>query len=170
MNYKKILFLLFTLALASNNLHAIRCKGLVQFFNLCMSCSWKNWAQADLFYETKCNNLEGIKKAIKQGADINAGDELDNRTALHHIAADGFTNLVDFFIKNKANINVEDDYLQIPLHEAVINEHWQVAYKLIKNGASLDHRDTNGRSPYDYALIRSPLEAARLLRVRKGSD
>lgn len=169
MKLKTIILLFFATTLASN-LHGIRCKNPLQFFHLCFSCSLKRWTQADFFHEIACNNLEGVKKAIQHGADINVGDELDNRTALHRAAADGFTNLVNFLIKNRADINAEDDFLQTPLHEAVINEHWEVAYKLVNNGALLTNNDTNGHSPYDYAVLRDPLQAERLLRLRKGSD
>ena len=62
--------------------------------------------------------------------------------------------LIQFFIANKANVNLPDLFNETPLHNAIRNEEIIVAQMLLQAGADRNLKNDKGETPID--LARSP--------------
>lgn len=60
-----------------------------------------------LMYLANEGDLEGLRELLDSGMDVNFRD-IDNRTALHVAACQGFSDVVEFLLKNGAEIDLED--------------------------------------------------------------
>ena len=60
-----------------------------------------------LMYLAHEGDLEGIKELLESGTDVNFRD-IDGRTALHVAACQGFGDVVEFLLKNGADVDPED--------------------------------------------------------------
>lgn len=62
-----------------------------------------------LLNSAKNNDLNGVKKALANGANINYQD-INGNTALIYASANGHTNIVKYLVDNNANINHKNKY------------------------------------------------------------
>jgi hypothetical protein len=60
------------------------------------------------------NNIEKIKEAIAQGADVNTIIDTQGNTALHHAALNGNSEMIDSLISEGADIFIENNNKEIP--------------------------------------------------------
>ena len=60
-----------------------------------------------LMYLTNEGDLEGLRELLDSGMDVNFRD-IDNRTALHIAACQGFCDVVEFLLQNGAEIDTKD--------------------------------------------------------------
>lgn len=87
---------------------------------------------------------------------INAGVNIDTMTgekqsAIHLAASYGFFEIVKVLIEEGANPNDTghpDKFT--PVYHSIINEDYEILDFLIDHGATLDFRDNQDKSPYDY--------------------
>jgi hypothetical protein len=99
-------------------------------------------SDAALTLAAASNDLEGIKRALQSGADINS-TTIDGRTPLIHAAILGRENAVRLLIQNKADLNHRDISGQTALMYAVVVEP-KVAIQLITAGADVKIKDNQG--------------------------
>jgi ankyrin repeat protein len=76
--------------------------------------------------------------------------------------------LLRLLIENGENVNVQDDFGNTPLIEAVIKGYEDVVELLIKSGADVNMKDKDGKSPLVWASILGHKEIVRLL-IRNGA-
>lgn len=61
-----------------------------------------------MFFSSE-GDLEGIKKLLDLGTDVNFKD-IDNRTALHVAACQGFTNVAELLLQAGAEVDPQDKW------------------------------------------------------------
>ncbi len=85
----------------------------------------------DLFDASKIGDLEKAKRAIEEGADVNAkrkcgeranldakGGEYPGETPLHAVSTYGHENIISLLLEHGADVNAENDGGDTPLHAA----------------------------------------------------
>lgn len=102
-------------------------------------------------------DVEKVKQAIDQGADINATDQssMDQMagvrrmkvTALHIAARKGNAEMMAFLIKNGAKVDARTTNGMTPLFDAVINSHTGVVELLLAAGADVNAKLDTGETP-----------------------
>jgi ankyrin repeat protein len=87
-----------------------------------------------LIEAAKGNNLQGVKQALAQKADVNAA-EADGTTALHWAAHWGDASAIELLLKAGANVRAANRYGVTPLSEAVTNGDGTLIKRLLDAGA-----------------------------------
>ncbi|MBC8244510.1 MAG: ankyrin repeat domain-containing protein [Verrucomicrobia bacterium] len=119
-------------------------------------------------------NIEAVKKAIADGADVNVKDKLGG-ASLHYAANNGRKEIVELLIAEGADVNARDNYKWTPLHDAALRGHKEIAELLIANGADVNAKDAlrsghiDGWAPLHAAAGNGNKETAELL-IAKGAD
>lgn len=109
------------------------------------------------------NNFEKVSKAIENGIDINALD-CSGTTALNWAASEGYMNILNLLLDKGAQINkAEERGGWTPLMLAVINQNSRAVEELIKRGANLNIKNTQGYSALMLAAERGNFEALKML-------
>jgi hypothetical protein len=103
-----------------------------------------------LLEASKNGNLEEVKKAINNGANINAKNNY-GATPLHLACYNGYLEIVECLVENKAEINAKNNDGYPPLHLACDKGHLDIVKYLIKNGANINAKDNEGYTPCDMA-------------------
>jgi ankyrin repeat protein len=89
-------------------------------------------------------DIETIRAALDNGADINALDEPEGTSLLHNAVEGEHIDIVKLLIERGANVEIENSSGETPLFETAVHECPQVAEFLIQSGA--DYKRT-----FDYA-------------------
>jgi ankyrin repeat protein len=76
----------------------------------------------DLLDASKIGDLEKMKRAIENEADVNAKDEY-GWTPLHWACYNGKVAIISFLLDKKADVNAEDNYGDTPLLKACFFGH-----------------------------------------------
>ena len=108
-------------------------------------------------------NIEAVKQAIADGADVNAKNN-DGVTPLLLATTWDYKEIVELLIGEGADVNEWDDIGSTPLLVAARKGHKEIAELLIDNGADVNAKDEIGETPLDYAEG----ETADLLRKHGG--
>ncbi len=88
---------------------------------------------------------------------------MDKRTPLHHTARSGQVLIVEYLIKNGADVNAKEKLGWTPLHLAAENGYPTIVELLIANGADVKAKDTFGWTPLHYAASGGYLEIVKYL-------
>ena len=118
-------------------------------------------------------NIEAVKQAIADGANVNAKD---GGTPLHHAAGHGHKEIAELLISKGADVNAKNNDEVTPLHWAADMGHKEIAEILITKGADVNAKieggDYKGDTPLDFAIksIKTEIktELAALLRKHGG--
>ena len=90
-----------------------------------------------------------MKLLVRKGANVNAIN-IEGRTALHLVSAEGYFKGAKFLIENGANVNAEDYNGWTALYLA---SSWGYDLKLIKllieKGANIEAKNCEGETPLD---------------------
>ena len=98
------------------------------------------------------NNLEKVKYALNNYADIESSDIIGGNSALHNASYMGNLEIVRHLIRMGANINAESNNNRFtPLHWASLFGKQNVVEFLINAGATIEPRDHKNKTPLDYA-------------------
>ncbi|XP_044497127.1 integrin-linked protein kinase 1 isoform X2 [Mangifera indica] len=87
-----------------------------------------------LMYLTNERDLEGINELLDSGIDVNFRD-IDDRTALHVAACQGFTEVVELLLQRGADVDPKDRWGSTPLADAIYYKNHDVIKLLEKHGA-----------------------------------
>lgn len=94
-----------------------------------------------------------LDKAIKEGLSINSQDNFGN-TALMNAIEKKYYNMVNFLLKNGADVNICDKNGQSALHRTCINysdpSDSDCVYTIINQNVHTGIKDINGNTPIDY--------------------
>lgn len=107
-------------------------------------------AQSQLFQAARDNDVNGIAKALKEGAILARRNELGEDALLlatKHKAIDACRLL----LAQGAMVDTQDQQLQTPLHWAVIHRHETLVELLLRFQASVTLTDINGKTAFDIA-------------------
>ncbi len=87
-----------------------------------------------LLEAVKSNEIEEVKKLIKEGADVNVVDKY-GKTALHKASYWGYSKIVKMLIEKGADVNMVDEYEITALYWASFEGHSEIVKMLEKAGA-----------------------------------
>ena len=88
----------------------------------------------DIHQAAERGNIEVVKQAIADGADVNAKDDI-GWTPLHPATAAGHKEIVELLIAKGADVNAMDDDGITPLDFAIVDKQSETADLLRKHGA-----------------------------------
>jgi len=97
------------------------------------------------------NDFDGLKKALKNGADIEAKDDM-GETLLMVASREGNIEMVQLLLDNGADVNKKDLYGNRSLRYALgfNEESIDIIKLLLKNGANINEMDSEGDTPLIY--------------------
>ena len=126
-----------------------------------------------LYYAVDFKNLDMVELLLKYGAKISFKPN-PSITPIHYIAihknGDVGVKLLNVFIKYSVNINEQDIYNDTPLHIATMTNNYKIAETLIKNGASFDIKNNDGKTALDIAKEEKYTEIEKLMDEAKKSQ
>jgi ankyrin repeat protein len=111
--------------------------------------------------------LEIVKLLVDYGANVNLSTE-ESWTLVHQVAWRDKLLTLQFLLslQSTAIVNARDDRGRTPLHEAAMNNNFNMVEFLLKQGADINAQDDTGRVPWCLAMIALNWELAdRLLTV-----
>lgn len=116
-----------------------------------------------LHHAIRNNHIDVAKILLKKQVDVDINDTMGGFTSLHIAAEGGHFEIVNFLLKNNANVNARTDQENTPLHSAAINGHLEVVNALILKGANVNARVLDGCTALHHALERGHEEIANIL-------
>ncbi|KAK1424855.1 hypothetical protein QVD17_20195 [Tagetes erecta] len=116
-------------------------------------------------------DLEGIKKLLSSGTDVNFKD-IDNRTALHVAACQGFNDVAQLLIQAGAEIDPHDKWGSTPLADAIHYKNHGMVKLLEKHGAKhlmAPMHVKNAREIPEYEIDAKELDFTNSVDITKGT-
>ncbi|WP_333696526.1 ankyrin repeat domain-containing protein [Flavobacterium sp.] len=113
-------------------------------------------------------DVQGIKKAMKDGANVNIQDA-EGFTPLNRSAKLSYYHLVYYFVELGADVTIPNYENITPLHYGVEYNNIKIVKLLLENGADIDARDKITESPLHWAGWTGNYEAAKLL-LKHGAN
>jgi ankyrin repeat protein len=117
---------------------------------------------------------------ISAGADLNPQDAFSSISPLHHAATNGKRDLAELLINSGADVNAKltgglastlgSLRGATPLHGAAQNARPEIVELLIDSGVDLNAKDSQGRTPLQYATEMGYGELVELLRTHGAKE
>ncbi len=128
-------------------------------------------AKLNLFEAAMSGEVDVVKRLVRENPAIVDFYSSDGFTALHLASFFGSKEIVQFLIRNGANVNaVAKNMMKVmPLHSAVARSQFEISELLVSNGADVNAAQKGGISPLHEASQNGNLEIAKLL-LRNGAD
>ncbi|CAO3697969.1 hypothetical protein G6F70_002731 [Rhizopus microsporus] len=105
----------------------------------------------DVFGYARQNDAESLLAAINTNKDLLYAKDEDGLSVLHYAADRGYLDIVKHLIDAGADINIQSDDQETPLHLACISEQLGVAKLLIEKGCNRDLKDAEGKTAFEHA-------------------
>ncbi|KAK0579328.1 hypothetical protein LWI29_024606 [Acer saccharum] len=124
-----------------------------------------------LMYLANERDLEGIKELLDSGIDINFRD-IDDRTAIHVAACQGFVDVVGLLIERGADIDPKDRWGSTPLADAIHYKHHDMIKFLEKHGAKplmAPMHVNHAREVPEYEIDSYELDFSNSVDISKGT-
>ena len=123
----------------------------------------------DIHDAAREGNIEAIKQAIADGADLEAKGGRHGWTPLLYVAAGGHKEIAELLIDKGADVNAKSTAGgSTPLHNAAHRGRKEIIELLIANGADVNAKNGNSQTPLDMAVRWGKTETADLLRKHGG--
>ena len=131
----------------------------------------------DLLRAIQSGNFANVRKAIQEGADVNARDRYGNAIitlAISFRNAEAFINVVRLLLANGADINASDRAGNTTLHLVVhlyeVRDAMKIAAFLLANGANIDARDRAGNTILHVAIPYRSVDIIKQLLANEKID
>ncbi|XP_057764132.1 integrin-linked protein kinase 1-like [Salvia miltiorrhiza] len=124
-----------------------------------------------LMYMTNERDLDGIKELLDSGTDVNFRD-IDNRTALHVAACQGFADVANLLLQNGAHVDLKDRWGGTPLADAIHYKNHDVIKLLETHGAKqvlAPMRVENAGQLPDYEIDPKEIDFTNSVEITKGT-
>jgi ankyrin repeat protein len=117
-------------------------------------------------------NIEGVKRHLAAGADVNAQDNRGGYTPLHYAARKGHKEVVELLIAEGAEVNANDDRGSTPLDNAIYAKETEIADLLRthggKTGEELDFSIHEAAEQGDIEAVKQHLAAGTDVDAKTG--
>ena len=124
---------------------------------------------SNIFKCARRDDINSLEKLVSEGKDINE-TTFNNETALHIAAARNSIKVMNFLIKNKANVNAKTELTEeTPLFYAVQEGQADAIMALINNGADVNAENIEGETPIFTAMRNNRAELMSIL-INNGAD
>lgn len=123
-----------------------------------------------MFYSSE-GNLDGIKELLELKTDVNFKD-IDNRTALHIAACQGFCDVAELLLKHGAHVDATDRWGSTPLADAIHYKNHDMVKLLEKHGAKplmAPMHVKNAREVPEYEIAATELDFTDSVDITKGT-
>ncbi|KAK1420383.1 hypothetical protein QVD17_21930 [Tagetes erecta] len=123
-----------------------------------------------MFFSSE-GNIEGIKELLDSGTDVNFKD-IDNRTALHVAACQGFCDVAELLLKGGADVDPKDRWGSTPLADAIHYKNHDMIKLLEKHGAKplmAPMHVKNAREVPEYEIDAKELDFTESVDITKGT-
>ncbi|EAX97995.1 hypothetical protein TVAG_114470 [Trichomonas vaginalis G3] len=127
------------------------------------------YIDTNIFNESERKSIELTKLLISNGADVNARDIENRKTALHYAAERNCKNLVEFLISCGAEVNAKDKNGLSAIHYAASKKNKDLIDILISHGADVNSRDNNQITPLHISSYFNQGEITETL-ISHGAD
>ena len=111
-------------------------------------------------------DFAGARKAIDQGADLEAKDPGTGASVLHYAVMRGNPEILQLLLSKGVDVNSRTKNGTTPLHTAVLYNRYEVAETLLNKGAEVDAKSSSGATPLAIATTARNRDIAELLRAR----
>lgn len=114
---------------------------------------YKGFHRGDSFYDSiERDDLKKVKKFLKSNPDYANITTNTGVSALMLAVKFGHTKMVRLLLKYGADVNHQSrDYLNTPLHIAVMNKRTKIGIILLENGANPSIKNKKQKNPYEYS-------------------
>ncbi|KAJ9566161.1 hypothetical protein OSB04_002127 [Centaurea solstitialis] len=123
-----------------------------------------------MFFSSE-GNLDGIKELLSSGTDVNFKD-IDNRTALHVAACQGFCDVAELLLDGGAEVDPKDRWGSTPLADAIHYKNHDMIKLLEKHGAKplmAPMHVKNAREVPEYEIGATELDFTDSVDITKAS-
>ena len=96
-------------------------------------------------------DLDGVKAAVENSADIEERNGWREGTALHWACSYGHTSVAEYLIQRGGEVNCRDKYGRLPIHFACRRGHLDIVKLLISKGSDFTSTNNFGDTPLDLA-------------------
>ncbi|KAJ0080774.1 hypothetical protein Patl1_10332 [Pistacia atlantica] len=127
--------------------------------------------EVSLMYLANERDLEGINELLDSGIDVNFRD-IDDRTALHVAACQGFTEVVELLLQRGADVDPKDRWGSSPLSDAIYYKNHDVIQLLEKHGAKslmAPMHVNHAREVPEYEIDAHELDFTNSVDITKGT-
>ena len=121
-----------------------------------------------LMYAVDAGNLKAVKILVNAGANVNYKPYY-NLPPFFQAIINRDTNIVKYFLRNGADVNLIDDNEATALHYAAGLGYYDYVQLLLKNGAKINAKAADGNTPLDLATITNNYNVVELL-LSKGAN
>jgi ankyrin repeat protein len=120
---------------------------------------------AEIHEAVKNNDGVKVRSLIQANPDLIFSKDEDGFTPLHLAAANGYKEIEEFLLANKADVHATDNGGSTPLHQAAAAEgdHPDLLELLISRKADVNATDTNGLTPLHYAALGNNKKVVKML-------
>lgn len=125
----------------------------------------------DIFEATAIGELNELKTHLHQQPDLLNAHSIDGFTPLGLAAFFGQVKLVQFLIKQGADVNIasNNNFKVTPLHSATAKKQYDIAQLLIENGANVNAQQMSGVTALHAAAHNGDVPLVKLL-VKNGAN
>ena len=120
-----------------------------------------------IFNYVRNNNIEGVKRLIQAGADVDIQDNY-GETPLFIASNKGYLEIVQILIQAGADVDKQDEFVFTPLMIASKKGHTEIVKLLIKAGADVDKGNKTIGTPLMIASKKGHTEIVELLKQTKN--
>ncbi|KAL9236863.1 hypothetical protein vseg_011485 [Gypsophila vaccaria] len=129
-------------------------------------------ASVRLMYAAHGGDVAAIKELVEEhAADVNYRD-IDNRTALHVAACQGYGDVVELLIRLNADVDPKDHWGSTPLADAIYYKNHEVVRLLEDHGAELPMAPMhvkNARDVPEYEIDPHEIDFSNSVNINKGT-
>ena len=139
---------------------------------LLLALAWSSQAYSgEIHKAAKKGDVGKVRKLLQGNPDLVFSKDEDGWTPLHLAAANGYRELAEFLLANKAEVNAKDNNGGTPLHQAAgaAGNHGDLVNLLLSHGADVNAKDKFGLTPLHWATLHDNEVSADVL-LAHGAD